>query len=194
MWACSRSSSTGWPLTATSKSGGPNTRSERIALGRGVQLGRRVAGPRSAWARPCSNETHGGLRNGRIAMATIDDRRRDGRQERGDAGERRSSPRGHGSAAVGLGRSRPAGSGLLERLRLLPPAGAREVARAGRRLSSTAARAIRARKSSRLEREDVAQSLDPGLHQQVVLGRPEARRGSASAPRRATRGRRSSSP
>ena len=71
MWARSRSLSTGAPATSTSKSGGPKTRSARIASVAAAARPRVKPVHAAAWARPCSNATQGGLRNGRIATATI---------------------------------------------------------------------------------------------------------------------------
>src|SRR3954470_8474571 len=71
MCACSRSLSTGWPATATSNTGGPTTRSCRMEFVAVLRSAAAKPVHAAASARSCSNPTHAGERNGRIATAMM---------------------------------------------------------------------------------------------------------------------------
>src|SRR5215207_8280148 len=166
----SRTSSTASPSIATSKSGGPTMRSARMAsvTVRRSPAVKPVHAP--ACARPCSNPTHSGLRNGRSASATMTiavamPRTRD------VIAPRREDIRRRMVAATGW---RPGGLLLVERPRLLPPGLEHEVGRwlpveLGRRPGEPLAEGVE------VDLEQVAQPLDPGLDEQLVLRRAEAR-------------------
>ena len=71
MWPRSRSLSTGSPFTSTSKSAGPTTRSSTIAFVTRASSASEKPVQAADSARPCSNASHGELRNGRTATLTI---------------------------------------------------------------------------------------------------------------------------
>src|SRR6185369_2372614 len=160
MWPRSRSVRTGTPATATSKSGGPITRSARIASVAVRRSPSLYPVHAAAWARPCSKPTQAGDRNGRIAIATMT-----------SAAAMPTTRDVRAPVRVCIGRPRLL---LLEGPRLLPPGVDHEV-RGGGPIELLRRAAQLAPERLEVRREDVVQALDPGLDEQLVLVRPEPR-------------------
>ena len=123
MWPRSRSLRTTTPSRVTSKSGGPTTRSSRISLVTSARSPVVKPVHAAAWARPCSNHTQTGFRNGRIASATMT-RAAATPVTRAARAPRRECHQAPMVPVCGPGPSsgRPGdGSRLLEGARLLPP-------------------------------------------------------------------------
>src|SRR3954447_4483541 len=176
MCACSRGSRTGAPATATSKSGGPMTRSARTesVTCRSVASSKPVHA--AASARPCSNATHHGLRKSGIATARITtavERASTNDPSRPLTVSIPASSHARGTDVRRTPERRPR-SLLLERPGLLPPAVHRQlVGRVDAELPGRPPKPFP--EALGIERKDVAQPLDPRLDEQLVLVGTEAR-------------------
>ena len=178
----SRSLRTAAPSTVTSKSGGPTTRSARIASVARGQVGLAVSRPRGGLGTPL-------LEPDPCRVEEERDRHREDRQRGGEAdpdiGEDAQGATHAGIVARG-------GLFLFEGLGLLPPADHRQL---GRRfaLQLASPRGRSAPGSPRGTRSRMSRNPRCRTGSAADDRRDRSSRGSASAPRRAIRGRRSSS-